>query len=72
MVAAMDRYRVVALYNTAPLRGSDKNHKFTNGSGDGTIAAIYRTFKQNVDLFKLTRFGCRKYDCLVFSSDHML
>ena len=27
-------------YNTAPLRGSDKNHKFTNGSGDGTVAAM--------------------------------
>ena len=28
------------LYYTAPLRGSDKNHKFTTGSGDGTITAL--------------------------------
>ena len=27
----------MALYHTAPLRGNDKNHKFTNGSGDGTV-----------------------------------
>ena len=68
----------MALYNTAPLRGSDKNHKFTNGCGVGTVAAMELSplyivpSKQNVDLFKLTRFGCRKYDCFVFTSDHML
>ena len=44
LVILIAKYCVVTLYITmctaAPLRGNKKNHKFTNGSGDGTIAAI--------------------------------